>query len=149
MADDDDRSTEGRPQIAADAPTQPPAANTAYGELEAFRGLERNLTPEDLSSEGAKKLLLDKLFAAMAECARLRGFEGRFHEADKLVAVQNQRLNTRVALDIAWSTSIALGTMLLGATASLWELKAYLGQGAIVVGGVLIVIGILIRVVMR
>lgn len=110
---------EGAPQappatIKPDDAAQPPVSVSSSGFRSALSGLGRQLRDEELDSPGARKMLLDAYDRAEAECAELRDYKSKFHEADKRAAILETKLRGVNALDILYSVSVCLGGVIIG-----------------------------------
>lgn len=142
-----DMST-GQPQ--GESPVPAPTANTAFGSVQAFRDIRRELTEDDLKHPGVQKLILDRLDAALARCELLASFESRFHDKDKRVAVLEEKIKRGVALDIAWGAGVSIGLTLVALAPVMWDFQpAWIGRISLVLGALLIAGGIAIRAVLK
>ncbi len=132
-------------QVAAEAQAAPPAAAEVAPPTgrQAFRGLRRQLTDDELKSPGTHKLMLDQLDRADADCDRLQAYVERFHEADKRAAVLDEKLRTQTAIDVAFGVGVGLGGTLVGAAPLVWSHQPAgyiaLGLGLLLIGGAIAV----------
>jgi hypothetical protein len=134
----------GQPQPAAPAP--PATANNASGVVQAFRDIRRELTPEELSSPGVQKLILDRLDSALAQCEKLSSYESRFHEKDKRVDVLEEQLKPQKALDIAFAVGLAVGPALVTLAPVTWDAHpTWIGKVFLIAGLILTVSAIAIK----
>ena len=109
------------------------------GRRQALRDLRRELTDADLASPGVQKLLLDDLERRDAECEFLTGFRERFHDADKRVAVLEQKLHAQNLVDICFGVGLAVGGALVGVSPNLWAQQPY--GWILLIGGVGMCVG--------
>ena len=138
----------GKPQ--GESPVPAPTANTAFGIVQAFREIRRELTEEDLKHPGVQKLILDRLDAALAQCALLSSFESRYYDRDKRVAVLEEKDKKRLALDIAWTVGVSVGLAFVALAPVVWGAEpTWVGRVFLAVGLILIIGGIAVRVVLR
>lgn len=126
-------------------------STASSGAVQAFRDIRRELTTEELSNAGVQKLILNTLDSTLARCEALASFETRFHERDKEVAILEEKLSKRLALDIAWTTGVAVGLALVTTVASVppESMPSWLRIPLIALGTIFIVGGIAVRVVLR
>lgn len=68
-------------------------------------------------------MVLDQLDRLIQENGKLKEIENCFHKCDKNVAVLREQLKKPRAFDMILSTGVAVGSLLIGASASLWEMR--------------------------
>jgi hypothetical protein len=66
----------------------------------ALSRVMRQVSDEELSSPGARKLVIDKLDNLELQVAELTPYRERFHEADKQVAILQTRLEKSTAAEM-------------------------------------------------
>ena len=97
------------------------------------------LSDEELSSTGARKLLLDKLDQLELQVAELNQFRSRFYDADKKVAVLDSWLKKENASELLYSFALSSGAIFVGLAPSAWKTQPYgwlsLLLGAALMGG--------------
>lgn len=106
-------------QVTGAGPPLPQAPTTGR---QAFRGLRRQLTDEELANPGVQKILLDDLERVETECAELMKVEERYHQAEKRAAILEERLKSDRAIEIFFGVGTALGGAIIGLAPYFWEL---------------------------
>jgi hypothetical protein len=96
-----------------EGPSAPASSRGALSEI------GRVLAPEELSSSGAQKLIIELLDRAEAECKRLHDYEDKYHECFTRAAVLEARVQNSTAFEVLYSASIVLGGLILGLYQSL------------------------------
>ena len=104
--------------------------------LQAFRRIPRELTEEELANPAVQKLLVGNLDRLETEKEEYRLYMERFHEADKKVAVLEEKGKTKLALEILSGTCLTCGGLAIGQINALWPQP--LGWIAVVLGLVLL-----------
>jgi hypothetical protein len=122
------------PTIEATGPGVPTSSRRALSEI------RRELLPEELSSPGAQKLLLEMLDRTESECEAARGYIELYHAANTRAAVLEEKVRRRNAFEVLFSISLAVGGVLVG----LWPSW---GLGSAAIGGVLIVVSAIAKMV--
>jgi hypothetical protein len=89
----------------------------------ALARLKRELTDDELSSTGVQKMLLDSLERAEEEVAELRRFRDQYYEADKRNGVLQEKFQTKIAMEV-----ISTGTIAIGAAAFVYAPEAWKSQ---------------------
>ncbi len=92
--------------IAGDITTTKPAS--------ALAGISRSLTEDELSSSGARKLIIDRLDKAEMDVVLLREYEAKYHEADKKVAILTEKATQANSFEILYGASLVLGSIFSG-----------------------------------
>ena len=80
----------------------------------AFQNITRELSDDDLTKPAVGKLLLNELDRLESENAELRNYREQFQEADKKVAVLQEKNKTHLAAEIISGGCFAIGGVLLG-----------------------------------
>ena len=88
---------------------------------QAFRKLPRELTEQDLENPAVPKLLLNEIDRLEIENEEHKHYMERFHEADKKVAVLEEKGKTILALDISFGGCLTIGALILGQVLPLWS----------------------------
>src|SRR6266446_3044623 len=78
------------PEAASDRAQEP--TTSATGRRPSFRDIRRQLTEEELRQPGVQKLLIEDFERAENECELLRSYIDKYHQADKLVGILNEKL---------------------------------------------------------
>ena len=113
----------------------------------ALSGVRRDCTDEELSSPGARKLLLDRLDQTEIQVVELKEFRDRFYAADKQVAVLTERTKSDTAAEILYGAALAVGAIFVGLAPSAWKSQPF-GWLSLLVG-VALMIGAVISKVVR
>lgn len=126
----------------------PILAEDAPKSQRAFSRVTLELSDEELTSPGARKLLLQRIAADDELIDSLKSFRDKFHEADKSNGILGEKLRISKA-----DEAISIGTLVVGAAAlgyapSLWAVTTppHAGPFALAFGVVLIVVGIWAKV---
>jgi hypothetical protein len=98
-----------------------------------FRGLLRELNPDDLMNPGVQKLLVEMVDRADAECARLKDFEEQFHKADKRAAVLEAAAKTSTAVEVLFGVGVGFGGAVMALAPSFWNQQP-LGYLCLIIG---------------
>lgn len=88
--------------------------------LQAFRRIPRELTEEELANPAVQKLLVGNLDRLEIEKEEYRAYMERFHEADKKVAVLEEKGKTKLALEILSGTCLTCGGLAIGQINAPW-----------------------------
>lgn len=115
------------PSTEATGPGVPTSSRRALSEL------RRELSPEELSSPGAQKLLLEMLDRAETECEGARGYIELYHATYTRTAVLEEKVRRSSAFEVLYAVCLALGGVLLGLYPTLGPLSAIIG--AVLVAG--------------
>jgi hypothetical protein len=108
--------------------------------------LKRELSDEELSSPVVGKMLVEELERAEEEIVELKTFRDKFTEADKRVAVQNEKLKGNVAIEIISTGCIAAGAAALVYAPEAWKSQPN-GWISVIFGGVLTIAGIVAKAI--
>ena len=115
---------------------------------QAFKTVTRELSEEDLANPAVQKLLLDDLDRLETENEEHKRYREKFHDADKRVAVLEEKGKTAVAIEILSGACLTIGAAALGYAKVLWSSQPS-GWMALVFGFVLLISGIVAKVVKR
>ena len=114
----------------------------------AFQNITRELSDDDLTKPAVGKLLLNELDRLESENAELRNYREQFQEADKKVAVLQEKNKTHLATEIISAVCFTIGAVLIGYAPVLWKSQPS-GWIALALGSILIIGGIVAKVVKR
>jgi len=114
----------------AEAPDKEPAQGDAPAQpvpkpASALSGIRRDLTDEELSSAGARKLLIDRLDQTERQVVELKDFRDRFHAADKQVAVLTEKAQQHTAAEVLYGFALSVGAIFVGLAPSAWSTQPY------------------------
>jgi hypothetical protein len=109
--------------VEPEQPTGHPSEGTKP--RNALSRVIREVSDEELSSPGARKLLIDKLDNLELQVAELTPYRERFHEADKQVAVLQARFRKSTASEILYGFALAAGAALISLASSAWTTLPY------------------------
>lgn len=121
------------PAVLEDTPT------LTSGRRQSLLNIRRQLTNEELSQTGTQKMLLEMLEEAENTSESMKGFETRFHEADKNCAILNEKLNSDRSIEIFFGAGVGLGGAILGLSPFFWSLGTTYGIICLVIGICLII----------
>ena len=107
----------------------------------AFQNVSRTLSDADLANPAVQKMLLDANELLELENSELRKYREKFHEADKRVAVLEEKSKTDTAAEIVSVVCFAVGAAMFGYAPSLWDSQPS-GWFALAFGLALIIGGI-------
>ncbi len=114
----------------------------------ALGNVRRELSEKELSSPGARRLLLDNVDRLEDEVATLRQVEENFHDVDKRAAILEEKLKASVAVDVMFGVALSVGFGLIGIVSNIWDKKPY-NIIIVILASVLIVGGIAVKVLKR
>ena len=128
-------------------------------EKQAFQNITRELSDDDLTNPAVGKLLLDERDRLEIENDELKkrlenendklsNYREKFHEADKKVAVLQEKNKTHLATEIISAVCFTIGAVLIGYAPVLWKSQPS-GWIALALGSILIIGGIVAKVVKR
>jgi len=122
-----------------EAPEHSPAEAKKSRPRRALISARRELNDKELLSPAIPKMLLDEIDRLEEEKTELAGFRSRFYDADKKVAVLEQRQRISLAQEIVSLTCLTVGGAALGYAPSVWSSQP---TGAIALGfGIVLVLG--------
>jgi hypothetical protein len=101
-------------------PTQAPPKQAS-----ALSGIRRDLTDEELSSAGARKLLIDRLDQTERRVVELEDFREKYHVADKQVAVLTEKTKQSTAAEVLYGFALSAGAIFVGLAPSAWTAQPY------------------------
>ncbi len=105
---------------------------------------------EELSNPGVVKLMLDELEQSAQECAELRVYVEKFHDADKQAAILEERLRAATAIEVAFGVGVGLGGTVLGLAPFYWDKnRPHEAVVVVIVGMILMVGATVMRVIKR
>lgn len=143
------RMDEIEPELSDDG--LKPATSLASSRPKGRRSLSHvslELTEGELKNSGVQKLVLDDLYRQIEENEGLRGFQGKFYEADKRAEVLSEKLNKSRALDIMYSGLLTVGAALAGYGATAGPEQSS-NPMLIGLGSILIVAALIARAIIR
>ena len=132
-ADDRESRAVGAVDLPTSKPRQPSLAR-----------VRRELTEEDLSAPGVRRLLVGQIDELHQQLDEISVYRDRFHEADKTRAVLEQKLRVSVASDIAFGVCLTVGAAIVGLVPTVWD-KGPLGPIFIALGLILMASGVFFR----
>lgn len=128
-------------EVAIDEEGEEPAVSTSLPATKgrrSFTQVKREMTEKELSSSGAQKLLLDDIDRLENALQAAHEFREKFHEKDKLAAVQEEKLASKAKNELLYDGCLVAGSVLLGFAPNVWsdgQVGVYLLlTGAILVG---------------
>ena len=125
-----------------DNTTQQPKSISEFPKsAKSYTYLKRRLKEEELMNAGAINLLIDELERLETASADHKTMTEKFHATDKENGILQQKLSVSKSVEIVQSLSLSLGSLLLGASKSLWDM-GYLGIIILTAGVALIVAAI-------
>ena len=98
---------------------------TATKPASALAGISRSLTEDELSSTGARKLIIDRLDKAEMDVVQLREYEAKYHDSDKKVAILTEKATQTNSFEILYGASLVLGSIFAGLAPSVWDKQPY------------------------
>ena len=113
----------------------------------ALSGISRDLTDEELSSPGARKLLIDRLDQAEIQIVELKDFRDRFHAADKQVAVLTEKTKREKSAEVLYGVALSVGAIFMGLAPSAWKTQPF-GWLSLLVG-IALMIGAIVSKAVR
>lgn len=108
----------------------------------SFKDIKRELTEDESKQPGVLKLILEMLESSESERDELKIYLKEYYEADKKVAVLDEKLKVAKKFDYLVSANIGLGGAIMGLTPFFWALDIPYGIISLVVGIVLFLIAI-------
>jgi hypothetical protein len=134
------------PEETGATPVEPALAKN---DQRAWAGIARDLTPEDLSSPGAQKLLLDNLEQLSRENQKLSSLQDELHTALLENCRLNGRLDTKKAIEIASMAMSNVGAVLVGFGPFVWDSQRLATAVCLLLGTGLVVAGFLAQRISR
>ncbi|MFO7534093.1 MAG: hypothetical protein R6X19_00145 [Kiritimatiellia bacterium] len=117
----------------------PPLPKPANSALASIR---RDLTDDELSTPGARKLLIDRLDQTEKQVAELKEFRDKYHTANQQVAVLTERTKQTNAGEILYGVALSAGAIFIGLAPSAWSSQPY-GVISLLTGIVLMLLAVL------
>lgn len=130
------------PKVKGGPAESPPKPATALS------GVRRDCTDEELSSPGARKLLLDRLDQTEIQVVELKEFRDRFYEADKQVGILTERTKRETSTEILYGVALVVGAIFAGLAPSAWKSQPF-GWISLLVGVALMVGAVISKVVRK
>ena len=115
---------------------------------QAFRKITRELSDDDLSNSAVQRLLLDELERLETENKENQRFREKFSDADKAVAILQEKAKGLLAIEIIYGVCLTVGAMAVSYSQLLWGDSLH-GPVVLAFGVILIVGGILAKVAVR
>lgn len=140
MNDDQERLDEAHPEESGAVPitTQDPKTRKTFSRI----ALE--LSPEELATPGVQKMLVEELGRYQMTISELEQLRSQFHQKDKELAVEKEKSNKNLGVEIISSGCLAAGAAVLGYAPSLTSLPSA-GYIALAFGLVLTAIGVVAK----
>ena len=114
----------------------------------ALRKIQRAVSEEALANPEAMRFLVNENDRLEIENIELKNYQKMFYEADKKVAVLQEKSKTDLATEIYSGVLFTVGAAMLGYAPALWKSQP-LGWMVLVFGAVMIIGGIIAKVVKR
>ncbi|WP_157604943.1 hypothetical protein [Rhizobacter sp. Root16D2] len=124
-----------------------PQAIKASPTRKATSMLRRELSEKELTSPAAQRFMLDEIERLDRENTELAGYRNRFHDADKMAAILQEKQNISISHEIVSIACVTIGGALLGYAPSVWPAQPTTGAVALAFGGVLVLGGIIAKAV--
>jgi hypothetical protein len=115
---------------------------------QALSRVRRELSEEEFASPAAQRLLIDDMERLERERNELLEFREKYFVTHEKLAVLQERAKRSLAGEIVFGACLALAGALMGFAPTVWN-QPPSGWVALLVGGVLLVIGIVARVVQK
>lgn len=125
--------------------TPQPAIKGSSGR-KSFAKLRRELSDEELSSPAVQRLLLDEIERLDTERNELNSFRTKFHDSDKKASILEEKLKSKVSIEVLHVACITVGAAALGYAPSIWQNQPTAWMSAIF-GVVLIIAGLAAKAV--
>ena len=113
-----------------------------------MRKIQRAVSEEALANPEAMRFLVNENDRLEIENIELKNYQKMFYEADKKVAVLQEKSKTDLAIEIYSGVLFTVGAAMLGYAPALWKSQP-LGGMVLVFGAVMIIGGIIAKVVKR
>jgi hypothetical protein len=98
---------------------KPTVASVGPGQI--FRDITPNLVDAELTNNlAAIKLILDRMRTAEADRDDYKRYVKLFHDSDKLVGIQNEKLKINIAGEITFGVGLTIGGALFGLVPYFW-----------------------------
>jgi len=83
----------------------------------ALTNFRRELSEDELKSPGVAKMLMDDIDTLSQELAEVKETAEKFHDADKKLAILQERFKTRMAVEVVSTGAVTVGSLLVGLSA--------------------------------
>jgi hypothetical protein len=128
------------PEEPRAAPPDDNDDSKSKGKRHSYRGVRRELSDEELKSPVVQKTLLDEIDRLDAEVEEAKSYRNRFHEVDKREAILREKFTVHTGYEIASTTLVTGGGILLGFVSSIWDNQPTAGV-LLVVGSLAVIAG--------
>ena len=88
---------------------------------QAFRKINRALSDDDLAIPAVQRIVLDELDRLEMENDEFKSYRQQFHEADKKVAVLEEKSKTTLAMESISVATLTIGAAALGSAPVFWK----------------------------
>lgn len=139
MTDQKNESPDVEPQEPTDVEAQSLQKGTSG--RKSFSKLRRELTDEELSSPAVQRMLLDEIERLDIECRSLAVFRDKFHTSDKSEGILQEKLKSKIAIEVTHVACVAVGGGALTFAPTIWSSQPSAAITAIL-GGVILLAGI-------
>ena len=112
-----------------------------------FSRIALELSTEELSSPGVQKLIVEELGRCQATISELEQIRFEFHKTDKDLAIEREKNNKNIGVEIISSGCLAVAGAILGYAPSLTSLPAA-GYVAFAFGVLLTFIGVVAKIIL-
>jgi len=134
-------------------PEEPKAAqkedgddNKSKGKRRSYRGVRRELSEEELKSPVVQKTLLDEIDRLDIEIEEVKGFRDKYYDIDKKEAVLREKFTVHKGYEIASTSLVTGGGIILGFISSIWDNQPTAGI-FLVVGSLALIAGIVMKAI--
>ena len=114
----------------------------------ALAGISRSLTEDELSSTGARKLIIDRLDKAEMDVVQLREYEAKYHDSDKKVAILTEKVRQVNSFEILYGACLVFGSIFAGLSQTVWDKQPY-GWLSLLFGIGLVIVAVFTKGVRR
>lgn len=110
-----------------EAPEEPTVATAGSDETpvksakrRSFIGVRRELTSDELGTSGVQKMLLDDVERLEGEVEESKTYRDKFFEADKKVAVFQEKSKSHRGVEILSTSTLTVGSIVIGYVGGDW-----------------------------
>jgi len=121
-------------------------ASKSSQQRKSFSKLRRELSDDELLSPAVQRLLIDEIERLEKVAGEASYYKDEFHKADKNASVLEERFKVKISIELIHFASLSAGAALLGFAPSIWANQPTATVLA-VLGGLLVVVGIIAKVV--
>jgi len=114
--------------------------------VDAYGGLPRGLTSEELSQSGTQKLILNDLKRAELKVSELEPYREKYHSVFTEKSILEEKLVKTKQSEILYSFCITVGGVIIGLAKIFYESKSGLTAIMVAIGIALILGGILFKI---